>query len=799
MKHHSSRSCVDPAYSPRTDGDNRRDTTRLRNTITTTTMTPTVTTATKRRRRTNISTWTVTLLTAAAVATSTSPSSFFTTTSSATEYTSTTLLVRGEDTESHQLRAAANSHHQQRVGKLKEQVPPSGRIHPPKPLPEKQQMTPGGLVDRLLTVHKERHESFLEWCHESLGISSSLVEIAYFEYYDFIKAMDDRVDIFCEDCLGTDLFQDSYGRVPSMDGSVDSDDDFPYPDPDEQLSVTDYPMIPVRGLMASQDVEVGQILISIPHRSLWSISNIVDADPVLAPVMGRKVRELHGWNNPVDEIPLLAVALLYHVEHLGTIEDGTTSPHGPYLRLLLQDEQGINIKESIPHLWDSGKLRHSATPAVRKVAKGIKNDVVQLYDTIVLTLIEEHPDLFAHDKHQGHPTKSQVVHRTAGAGNDDDEHYQEYDDELIQEHDYFDEERSLRDRPEDAIHHEWMYSLDRFHWAFALVNSRHWHLPIPSQVRIEKNGDVGGPKKTNEEESSNGEEHYSFTDQEGPPASMPTDEWLAYQRELQRQEEELESLGSNSNLSEDDVDAAESAGDDFWPSGYSFLAPVADLLNFGPPCTRGRYNQTTNSFEIIATCPFRKGQEITFWYTDACEDVFVANYGFTMPMMVPKCATEADKVYQLNVELLNAYTELDRLDQELDRLLDVLHDCHCDNQTVLAVGPPSPPTPNNRNNLINRHDSPQPILFQKRQEGMPDARSVGGGRPQSINRKTGNMGKSRSRRSDKGRNDAKHAIRGGRRSAGSSPKGVLRRAGNGEGPKRGSNNKNSVQSRKSEF
>jgi hypothetical protein len=156
------------------------------------------------------------------------------------------------------------------------------------------------------------------------------------------------------------------------------------------------------------------------------------------------------------------------------------------------------------------------------------------------------------------------------------------------------------------------------------------------------------------------------------------------------------------------------------PAGNSFLAPVADLLNFGPPCTRGMYNHTTDSFEIIATCPFHQGQEITFFYADACEDVFMANYGFTMPMLVPKCWNPQDeataKIRHLSRDLSFAYQQLDIIDQQMDELLTVLHECHCENQTdylkIHQMG-----NNNNNNNNNNNRDG--------RQGG-------GGGRPPKV-------------------------------------------------------------------
>ncbi|KAL3904089.1 MAG: hypothetical protein SGARI_005087 [Bacillariaceae sp.] len=288
-----------------------------------------------------------------------------------------------------------------------------------------------------------------------------------------------------------------------------------------------------------------------------------------------------------------------------------------------------------------------------------------------------------------------------------------------------------------------MFSLEKFHWAFSLVNSRHWHLPVPEtddpiSVHLEEedatHNDEPSPS-TNDNKKSE-DDNISFNDQ--PPASMPTEEWMEHQREELRKGEERES-GS------DTADAA--VAEEFLdhhpiPPATSFLAPVADLLNFGPPCTKGRYNYTTHVFEIVATCPFRKGQEITFWYTDACEDVFMANYGFTMPMMVPKCASLKDEasaaVKHLTRDLAIAYQELDRMDSQVDELLTVLHECHCENQTDLLAG----------RKINGNRGSPPPKAPSPPNNTRKGGRSNGGG---GGPKGSGGSG---------GRNDARHAIRG---------------------------------------
>ena len=577
------------------------------------------------------------------------------------------------------------------------------------------------------------HDYFLSWCQDYLAIDTNLVEIDYFEYPDYLKAMEDRIDIFCDDCNDDDDEQATEYNSENEQQAETTNALHSLDENDRYLSVEEeYPPVSVRGLKASRDINVGEVVLSIPHSALWTVHNTIDGsrDSKLINAMGKEARKLHGWESPgMDDIPLLAITLLYHMDHYHN-HDGTHDqldydrPHyGPYLDVLeLQ-----NLQDSIPHLWDSRKLRKSATPEVRKVAKGIRQDVVELYESIVQVLIQNHPDIF-------------------GNKYENAEH---------------------EDGRETG---EWMFSLEKFHWAFALVNSRHWHLQIPDDpFAVENENPTEDTLLAPNADNSKADpvpafppedDHETFTDQEGPPAATPTDEWVVIQDEKLREEEERESKQMDGKDSGEDV-----IDDyDYWPSGNSFLAPLADLLNFGPPCTRGIYNPESMAFEIIATCEFTTGQEITFWYTDACEDVFVANYGFTMPMMVPKCnegmkqydhansnSLDSNQQHQqeyLESELIHAYQEMDRLDRRLDFLMNVLEECHCGNQTELLAGAWKYP-----NDKSQEHDK----------TNKSDAGHAG--KPANISRSPSPPPRNSNKQKDSKKGpDAQHAIRDRRKS-----------------------------------
>eukprot|EP00535_Pseudo-nitzschia_heimii_P013482 CAMPEP_0197196666 /NCGR_PEP_ID=MMETSP1423-20130617/32475_1 /TAXON_ID=476441 /ORGANISM="Pseudo-nitzschia heimii, Strain UNC1101" /LENGTH=981 /DNA_ID=CAMNT_0042650477 /DNA_START=270 /DNA_END=3217 /DNA_ORIENTATION=- len=676
----------------------------------------------------------------------------------------------------------------------------------------------------LMESQHQQYDNFLMWCQDSLGIDVGLIEIDHFDYHNYLRAMEDRIDIFCDDCNDDDDDDDwdgnDYNTNESDSDNKSGSDAYSQNRPgsgrrmislyDEvrYLSVTEeYSPVSVRGLKASRDIEVGEIVLSIPHEALWTVHNAIDAsgDPNLVESMGPAARRRHGWESPgMDEIPLLAVTVLYHMDKdaastadapPGIDNESSRDPHdhGPYLEILKQ--QTNKLEDTIPHLWSSRKLRKSATPAIRKVATAIRKDVVELYESIVMVLIENHPSVFGnHHNIAEHPSATAT---DGDPGNTDG-----------------DEEASSQ--------REWMFSLEKFHWAFALVSSRHWHLNIPDDPTIpfsDVDDPVAEPQPPPasspdvEVESDSGsfdaaeddgyfdENHDSSADQETPPAATPTDEWVVIHDQKLIEEEEREMDRNDETDVENDIQEGpsevshpntnrikdEKANEDedrqdeenYWPEdrqdekanededrqppGNSFLAPLADLLNFGPPCTRGLYNHVTMAFEIVATCEFREGQEITFWYTDACEDVFMANYGFTMPMMVQKCEDDgigsgntnresgggdSSAAWQqrqqerqqqyLEDELHLAYQELDRLDRRLEFMLNVLDDCHCGNQTELfeAIWNDEDPRNhhddnddddnnddnNNNNNNNNNEDRPAEGV----QEVNPASTSIGG-------------------------------------------------------------------------
>jgi len=535
---------------------------------------------------------------------------------------------------------------------------------------------------------------FFQWIQKVWNVDTSLVELQDFQYSNYIQAMKDKVDVFYEeetryynsfhqigegksdpeylersDGYNGEAFEtnpelemnqenqradenqnetgnNNANHGPNNSGNGYDDDD---EDDDKYLSVLDYPPVSTRGLAATRDIAAGEIILQIPHAALWTVSNRIDNDPILSEVLGFESRLIHAWDAPSDEIPLLAVALLYNFElwrHAD--EEQGESPHGAYLQLL----DDTNVHDLIPHLWDSKTLRRSATVGVRKVAKAIQTDVKELYQRIMVPLIEEHPQIFGN------------YHDTYTAYEDDEEEFEEYEEYSSADGDDGVQKEHYRDE-------EWLFSLERFHWAFALVNSRHWHLPIPDETQ-----------PTGEGDSANNDSGDQIDENGSPPASMPTDEWMELQQELEyrRDEEERRRAEAESHDNGDE-----------WAEGNSFLAPLADLLNFGPPSTRGVYNATTHTFDIVATGPIARGQEITFWYVDACQDVFMANYGFTMPMMVPPCESQryhndetggrflstAQFAQRLEQELLSTLDELDEMDQQMEHLVQALKSCDC--------------------------------------------------------------------------------------------------------------------------
>lgn len=406
------------------------------------------------------------------------------------------------------------------------------------------------------TQNAEIQRDFVHWC-TAAGIRTNLT-IQIFDYQDFRQM--------------------HMNQKKHAEGH-DDDDDNPSSSSSPHDSIVDPPLLQVRGLAATRDIQKGEVVIVIPFSAMITLSTTIDGDPILNKVMGHAVRSRHDWEDEFYELALLTVAILYH-RNLKK-----ASPLYHYITIL-----ETSPTDNIPFLWTKTRLQQEAPDGVRRHARGIRKDIQEAYDSVVPVLKREYPDLFETET----------------------------------------------------------YSLSNFMWAFALVNSRHWHLPIPGLRKAAKGLENRAPVSLD-----------GVGDQL-PPASLPTDEWMAKR-------------GDVGNVPP--------------VKAHSFLAPVADLLNFGPPCTRGSYNSKTQAFELVATCSFLKGQEVTYWYSDDCDDVVIANYGFTHPM-VPACPTAEELRQEVELwkrrsnnfetEIELAYGDLEVLERELAHAHDALASCNCD-------------------------------------------------------------------------------------------------------------------------
>lgn len=397
----------------------------------------------------------------------------------------------------------------------------------------------------------------------------------------------------------------------------------------EEKTVTAKDTISVRGLAAAQDIAEGETVIRIPLQALLSVATSIDQDPVLSSVMGFAARKLHGWDDvpiinsaPISvvdgesaeeephfyELPLLAVALLHHRRL------GTTSPMSLYIRILIRSPV-----DSMPFLWSAEKIKSAASEGVRIVARGIRQEIRTMYERVVLVLVKKHPDIFG-------PLKA-----TDASG-------------------------------------EWMFSYEMFQWAFAIVNSRHWQLPI-EDLMAEHHTTALTPASS----ASKVSPVAPALQGQVPPADTPTESWVLEHGDVD------DDISVNKETSRERKDDSMVNNKQLMNMAHSFLAPVADLLNFGPPCTRVRYNKESRTFEVIATCAFKKGQEVTFWYSNECDDVMVAVYGFSHPL-VPQCKSSEEWRLRSNAieeKLKDAHKDMKMLEDELEYVEAILDDCDC--------------------------------------------------------------------------------------------------------------------------
>ena len=411
-------------------------------------------------------------------------------------------------------------------------------------------------------------------------------------------------------------------------------------------SQTELPTKLVRGLVAKHDISVGDIVISIPLYSLLSVPSTIDHDPVLSRILGPKAREQYGWTDTLEyEVPLLVIAVLYHRSL------GMESPLSYYIDVL------SGTPADFPFLWSNQELRDNSDKigeGVKKLAREIQKDLREMYDKIMGKLVTEHSDLFA---------------------------------------------------PPNGDLEGWMYSYKHFQWAFALVISRHHYLPIQ---------DLDYNEASQKKVVQTTPQHIIETTQSDstvlevvPPANQPTDSWV----DLAMNEEKVV---DDAVVDDQDKEITAAAYDDdmIAPSGvfkHSFLAPLADMINFGPPCLTGSYNPDEHVFELIATCSFKAGQEVTFYYSSECADVIIANYAFLHPL-VPPCTTldevkeksEEWKIQAMDAEekLWKAHHQVEVLMGEVLALESQLQSCESRGDKVNEKEIHSMPTSNEKSKAV---------------------------------------------------------------------------------------------------
>ena len=548
---------------------------------------------------------------------------------------------------------------------------------------------------------KSEYDAYMHWCEAVLGIRS-VVEIKEIEYVDHLQILyDDNESEISSSPSSSSVIDSSFEWLQqySFSGSVDDQSSTKENVATAATSTKtrELPTKLVRGLAAKHDIAIGDIVISIPLYSLLSVPTTIDHDPVLSRILGPKAREQYGWVDALEyEVPLLVIAVLYHRSL------GMESPLSHYIDVLIGTPTN-----SFPFLWSNQQLRDNADrigDEVKKLARGIQQDLYEMYDGIMGKLVTEHPDLFAPPP----PSQSSTQNKDDSLENDS-----------------------------SAGQSDWMYSYENFRWAFALVTSRHHYLPIQDL-------DYGTESSDSSSSSSARSKHDniakttthnvdaippdSTVSEVVPPANQPTDSWV----ELAKNEEKVVEDGDNNNVGGDDDDILAA------PSGFfrhSFLAPLADMINFGPPCVTGAYNPDEHVFELIATCPFKAGQEVTFYYSSECADVIIANYGFLHPL-VPPCATIDEikeksedwknQAFDTEEKLWKARRQVDILKGEILALESQLQSCESGDSVnnMDQRHEYSMPTSNERNKNAGVEpsiESEMPASQKLRKEGHPSS------------------------------------------------------------------------------
>ncbi len=500
----------------------------------------------------------------------------------------------------------------------KRQIPPQKQQNQPNNEKNKEQQIHVGVKEKQQMKHipqhtaKSEYDAYMHWCEAVLGIRS-VVEIKEIEYVDHLRIHFQQNEY---EALQTEPNEFEWLKEYSTASETTVGDRVSEEDSIKSQSQTELPTKLVRGLVAKHDIAIGDIVISIPLYSLLSVPSTIDHDPVLSRILGPKAREQYGWTDALEyEVPLLVIAVLYHRSL------GMESPLSNYIDVL------SGTPADFPFLWSNQELRDNTDKigeGVRKLARGIQKDLREMYDKIMGKLVTEHSDLFA---------------------------------------------------PPNGDLEGWMYSYKHFQWAFGLVISRHHYLPIQD---LDYNEASQSQKKmvqtttqhTNPQHKIETTQSESTVLEVVPPADQPTDSWV----DLAMNEEKVVDDAVVEDQ-DNEIPAAAAYDDDMIaPSGvfkHSFLAPLADMINFGPPCLTGSYNPDEHVFELIATCSFKAGQEVTFYYSSECADVIIANYAFLHPL-VPPCTTldeVKEKSEEWKIQAMDAEEKLWKAHHQVEVLM----------------------------------------------------------------------------------------------------------------------------------
>lgn len=476
---------------------------------------------------------------------------------------------------------------------------------------------------------QSEYDSYMRWCEKVLGIKS-VVEIREFEYVDHLQLYWEQKKNDRKREYGFDWLK-QYTTEMEVDERGNNGNNVNVENVNDALAL---PIKLVRGLAAKYDIQPGDIVISIPLYSLLSILTTIDHDPVLSSILGLEARKKYGWAGTSEyELQLLVLAVLYHRSL------GKDSPLSHYIDILLGTPT-----DSFPFLWSDAEMneKFGGIGEVIQNARGVQRHLYEMYDEVIGTLVKAHPELFAppNDFSKGNS--------------------------------------------------EWTYSYENFQWAFAMVISRHHYLPIH-----DLDNDVSDytPKQTKQTIRTNANsllvenqqimhETISSVTDVAPPANQPTDLWVD---EAHNEDRVIVEDETSTTVDDDDVAVQP------LPIKHSFLAPLADLINFGPPCLKGKYNENERVFEFISTCHFAKGNEVTFWYSSDCSDVIIANFGFMHPL-VPSCTEDTAEDWKdknkemreqkemLETELYETYEKVDLLKDALTKSEKRLLSCECEGE-----------------------------------------------------------------------------------------------------------------------